>query len=213
MTQTNISRRAALGGAAIVGLLATTGAAAAMPAGISPALEKAFRALADARAASDQFYKQVQSPRLGAYEKARAAVPHRETTRTFVNAFGNVRSMATDNEAVVATARKILEWPDIDTGDHDRDWVAVQQEVVELADQRAAELQRLHREYRVNELAVQDAALNSACNQAYDAIIETPSQSFADLLAKLKFMEEEDEFNEWAHGLITPDIRRLAGGA
>lgn len=214
MTSNKISRRAAIGGAAIVGLVSSTRAsAAAQQTGISPALENAFRTLTNARAAVDRHHTEVHTPAHVAYEKARWAVPHRETTRTFVNAAGEVRTLSTADPAVVATARSILKWVDIDTGDHDRDWVAVQREVVELNDQRMAELGRLRDEHAVDRTVAESNALSEACNGPYNAVIETPALSFADLLAKLQFMADEEEFNEWAHGLITADVRRIAGVA
>lgn len=207
-----ISRRAVIGGAALLGIMASGSAVAAPPrGGVSPALDKAFRDLAAARRAADQFNDDVLGPAIERFTRATDAIPHAETTRTFVNVYGEARGKSTRDKEAVATARSYLNWPDID--EKDPDWVAVQREIVGLADRRDAEIARLRQQFRIGEFMVEDDRLSAIIYEAYDAVLSTPAVSFTDLLAKLQFMADEDEFNEQAHGLIIDDVRRLASVA
>lgn len=204
-----ISRRAAISGAVFSGLVATSVIGAAAPCDtISPALDKAFRALATVRENANRFSDEMLGPAIEKFTQATDAIPHTETKSTFVNVYGEARGKSTRDKEAVATARSYLNWPDID--EKDPDWVAVQREIVSLADRRDAEIARIRQQLRIGEFVAEEDRFSAAINVAYDAVLETPARSFADLLAKLKFMDDEDEFNEWAHGLITDDVHQLA---
>lgn len=214
MTQAMISRRTALGGAALASF---AGAAGITPilgfsqAATSSVWNAALRRFEAARAACNDHARNIHNPAILAFTSASSTVPHAETTQSFVNVLGDTCRLSTANEASVAAARKRLARPVLlsDYTDH----VAVTRELVALADAREAELDRLRSHHQLAAHREEETRLASLEVDALEALITLPVNSFPDLLAKLDFIADEAAVDEWAHGHIIADVRRLAGAA
>jgi len=218
MERTNPTRRSALG-------ILATGPIAMLPAvAVMSCNERALATelsveLADKIAAYrrideqfDRYMRDVTAPASEAYEAAVAAIPHHRTVNSFVNIEGTATHLSTESDASVATARRALGGVIYIESNPDADYWATVRELVDAADRRKAEAQRIHHELNIDTVREQEDALGDQHYAALDAVMKTPARSMADLMTKLEFVEETDRWEAVSDDILA-DVRRLSGRA
>ena len=207
--QTN--RRGLLGAMALAPAMAMPLAAAPAQA-IHPDLQAAIARHHAVKAEMEAFSNDVYEPTRSAWRAAVDAVPYRECTRTFLNYAAERRTYTTADETQILAARRfvrglkrcddsLLEFRDASV------------ELIELVDQREAELTALRSRFGIDDLFQQVTALEQATDDAFDEIVDFPASCIPDLMAKIAALEGAGWFiGEPAGRCIANDVKRIAKG-
>lgn len=202
------TRRAMLGALATAPLLAAPSAAIAS-ATASPALIAAIAAYDKACEAETAWDSDVRHVAHQAFRADCDKVPHRETTRTYKNIYGDMQTMSTED---VATARRVKAGF-IKLHVEDEDYFATIDEVVALADKRDARIEALRAQHGLDTLCEEGDRLSELASAALESALNFKSRSLADVLAKAEFLEEIDGWgNDYARERLIADLRSFIGG-
>ena len=210
MTQTNISRRAALGGLAVAAF------AAPMPAfAVTGASSEFQRLLALYRqlCADELAYDTAMlEPMAEEYARRAALVPH--VTATYDNVLGGEACLSSSCRTAVAIATKHIRG--MKTGGWDRnDQFNQACRRIRAGDlHRRRELRRIRTAIGARAIEARSEQLNDLAWRAGLAAIECPVQAGTDLAAKIELITETDRWeSDDAIAAILADARRLGGVA
>jgi hypothetical protein len=207
----NPSRRAAMGmlaAGAVASLPAIASAASSSrPRAVSLNVSKKIAAYRRAEARALDFHDRIEAPACQAYGAALAAIPHHRTAKSYRNSHGVRRTLTTEDEASVATHRSLLKQ---DNPPADIEWRAAATELVEAANRREAEKERLYRAFKIEAISTKAQSLGCAELDAFCAVLTIPSASVADLAAKADLIAEIDAWDEHNGAFLLEDIRQLA---
>lgn len=215
-TNPTTTRRAVLGAltilpAAAVAIVPTI----ARSAGLSPDFAAKVAAFHRASAEEADFDQRVYYPAWEAYERARVAVPHVEVGPHTYQPYRTVSTA--DAHEVKQARRRVREvregrtYLETDRYPDPRAEFEQQEALAYAADRRDAEVARLNRRFRVDEYTDRSDALTEATEAAFNAVLEHPAASAADLAAKMELIDQRGG-HEWSNAweAMLADARRLA---
>jgi len=220
MSDNTASRRRLLGALLVMpaAAIATSPALAYVPAApgrASPDLVQAILNQRRASAFAHHYADTVHTPAFDAWQADAAQVPHVTTANSFASALGERVALSTSNDGTVATSRRVL--ANFDAGrlpSAPADYVATLRELIEAADERDVERERLRLRHRVDATGDRCDRLTDMSLEAIDAVLAIPARNVADLAAKIAFIGEVEWWDvSAAHDAISSDARCLAGEA
>jgi hypothetical protein len=200
----------AAAGPASMMLTTPAGAAAFASMPISPALAAAMHRHRQSRARANRFEQQVYGPALASARTEIEAIPHEHAATTFTDMAGDTIRLSTASAATVKMAQRTIANPG-SLASSDKDWVRALGELAQLANARDARIEAIRQKHRLAEMRKREDHLTAREYAALLVVIETPAAHMRDLLAKVHFMQAEDEINDHAIQAIAADIRRLGG--
>jgi len=178
---------------------------------ISPAIDKLIEEYGTLDRQYWHFIETIHDPALAALKQAEARVPHRETSQKLW--FGDgLRPLRTDDDDMVSFARRFKANPR-SKRDPDPEYWDAMHEVVGLADARNAEITALGTSHGIEDLRRRDDELCERVCEAVSAVAFAPINSMADLSAKVRFLDETNNWNDDYREQIVADIHHLAGRA
>lgn len=210
----NPSRRAALGiiatgPVALLPSLAVMSCSSEVQAAISPSLHRAisrYRILSDS---VTRWHNERAEPALKAFRQEADALPHYQTTRSYLTPSREAVTLSTEDGYRVRAARRMIE--DAREGAEPSDYLDAQRELVALADRREAELAEIRARHGVDRINAMDSRYGDALLDAKESIINHEPRSMTDLAAKSAFISELDLWgDEDAGEAIARDIAALA---
>jgi len=184
----------------------------ALAAGLSPNMRALFDRYRAIDRDLDHWLETVHAP---ACHKALAeieAISHHRTVNRFRNVNGDPTYLTTSDEPAVATARRALKGVVFIESNPDADYRETVRELVDTADRRKAEAQRIHHELNIDTVCEREDALGDQHYADLFAVMKTPARSMADLLTKLEFVEETDRWQAASDDILA-DVGRLSGRA
>jgi hypothetical protein len=199
------SRRSILGAIATAPIIAAPAAASAMSpsTGISPLIER-HRMLREQHRVWGETVHDVVMDR---YEAAVAAIPHQTTKANFMGLHET-----TERQSAVRMARELVNGGDDDfDGLRNNDaYMVPQRELVELANLRDKEVERLRHMHGVPELLEYDERVGDEIYDALMAVILAEVHTADELVAKIEFARENDEWDRASlQDALIADIRRI----
>lgn len=205
---TQPTRRAILGAIACTPALAVScppqPAAARISSGLAALMAKSTSENSRLRSSADQIQAQLDDMK-AAERRELDAVQHYRTQSSYATARGQ-RSLSTEDPSALSIAEALrrdgIQWQDDDV-------LRTANELVELADKRAAEIAEINERYHNPDLVERADTEYEAAHEALYPVIEYRSTCLADIAAKLDWLETHD-LGEWAQDEINADIRRLA---
>lgn len=228
---TATTRRAVLGGLSAVASLTGIGSVPAHAMStVSPRLARLIAAHDRAYAAYEHHSEHVDEPATEAYYAAlksyqpEAEPAHRSVSTTFENFEGQTIRLSTERWAIAATARRVRDDPSwADMGAEQPEWRQANIELADLADERAT----IIAQQKAREQAHDDAcrarlgldaierrseALSDREHALWEAVVDEPANSLADLVAKLDMNDRSGRIeNDAFVAALAADIRRIAG--
>lgn len=213
MTQTTISRRAAIGGAAVAAI-----AVSCIPlpshAGqrSSTKFQRLLTAFHERRAEERQFDREFLDPATKESERLINLLP--EITASYDGLSGREAVLTTSDPAQVAMAlRHVKQQRGVAWDRSDRFNLACRR-VRAGARWRRLRSRAIRSRFNIDAIEDRSEALNLITFRAIDEAICCPCDSAADLLAKIELIEVEDWWDvDAARASVAADVRRLAGVA
>ncbi|QTH21709.1 hypothetical protein HRJ34_25985 [Rhizorhabdus wittichii] len=217
MGTTETTRRSALGilatgPLAMLPALAVMSCSQKVEAGlISPDVSSRLAAYREAQREMQRYSAEIATPTSDAFKRAAGAIPHHRTANSFENFDGGRTALSTKDPASVSMARKIVA-DNLSWAERDHDYIATLKDLIEAADCRDSERERLRAECALDSVLQREEELGDQCYDALIAFMKTPAQSIHDVLAKMEITEEEGRWKAAKDDLMA-DVMRLAGRA
>lgn len=173
----------------------------------------AFKRLVEAHAkavATSRLFEGLEyDPVREAFHAAVSKIPHAGTSANFVDLRGNKIVLSTEDESMVAIARRLV--VNHPASAENEEWLLALRQLVDADDSRRAERDRVAADFGVAYLRAKEADLGSAEYAAMFAVIEHPVEHLGELIAKIAFISDQNAMDEeGVLDAIGVDVRRLA---
>jgi len=157
-----------------------------------------------------RFDSDILGPALKAFRDECDSIPHVETVNGYANVLGDKIHLSTVDKSSVAVARRAISGKG---HERDADYWATVRELIEAADGREALIAEASKRHNIEELRKLEEDYSEADIFAFDALVEYPVASLADLRVKIELIEEGDAWTFPAIGkVLIADVRRIVEG-
>lgn len=202
-----MDRRSLLAAALTAPVVIAAPAVAAAPIGDSGLARciAAYRAISKAAADYDD---QVYDPAHKAWTAATDAVPHYTTVSTWEAWDGRQMHLSSNCRTTLTelAAQRRKGWFAND------DYGRCMAELADAVDRREAEIARIRSDARIDEIVAKCDENGDRKFEALGVVIECPVRTTADLIAKIEFLEAENE-GVIDNAMLLADLRRIAANA